>query len=1147
MNQSQPTTETLPAKNRIKTANGNDYISILHLEEMAPFFISLISDSDVWAFISSTGALSAGRGNPEKAFFPYYTVDKIHDSYGITGPVTLIRLPSGEHWEPFDPKAILSPSNSRYLDKSISGNILRFGEDNNPSGLSFSTSWKISNRFGLTRTACLKNNSAAPQTLSLVDGIKNLVPPGVGTIMQSQFSCLSESYNKNELLANSRLGLFAMNAGIIDQPIPLESLQANIVWTCGLPDADVLLDGDTPNRFRKGCPLHARHEQRGERGSYFLHSEITLAAGEEIEWTMVIDGPKSGTEVSNLYETLLADEHAVCAELADDLEQGKNYIQRLLSNCDAFQKTSDSILDAHHCANVTFNMMRGGTPVKNYTIPGGQFAEFVRISNRQAAQRHAGLLNSLSGSVEQAELRDMIQACDDPVMDRLLAEYLPLTFSRRHGDPSRPWNQFDIKVRQPDGSPILAYQGNWRDIFQNWEALALSYPEFLEGMISKFVNASTLDGYNPYRITSEGLDWEEPDPDDPWAGIGYWGDHQITYLNKLLEWQEAFHPDSLTQWLSRERYVYTDVPYTIAPLEQILANPRETITFEAEKSRRIRKEADTFGSDAVLRRDENNQPACVSFLEKLLVPILVKLTNFVPGGGIWMNTQRPEWNDANNALVGFGLSMVTTSQLRRHLAFLEPVFRQASEQNIPISEPVIRLFQRVQSILLERADTIERITTSPGERAKITLALGTVGCDFRKTIYASQTFSKTALSCEQAADFCNLCLRWLDATIHTNLRTDGLYNSYNVLQYDPKHTRFDIHGLYPMLEGQVAVLSTGTLSAAETAALLQALRNSKMYRSDIDSYTLYPDRQLPGFLDKGVISPEQIEASALLKTLLEKQDGRLVERDRQGTVRFQSGLTTAGAAADLLTTLRSDPELGDLAAEEFESITDLYEQVFNHTEFTGRSGTMFGYEGLGSTYWHMVSKLLLAAQESCIRHEQDRQFKQLFEMYYQIRHGLGFNKSPQEYGAFPTDPYSHTPAKGGAKQPGMTGQVKEEIITRFGELGVRVKHGTLHFMPRLLRKREFLTQPDSFDFFDLHGEPASLPLSENELAFTFCQTPIIYQLNSTRRAIEVTLQNGLNETSEGLTLPKALSQSIFQRRGLIQTIRVFLTPDDLSA
>ena len=36
-----------------------------------------------------------------------------------------------------------------------------------------------------------------------------------------------------------------------------------------------------------------------------------------------------------------------------------------------------------------------------------------------------------------------------------------------------------------------------------------------------------------------------------------------------------------------------------------------------------------------------------------------------------MNTQRPEWNDANNALVGKGLSVVTLCYLRRFIVFFK--------------------------------------------------------------------------------------------------------------------------------------------------------------------------------------------------------------------------------------------------------------------------------------------------------------------------------------------------------------------------------------------------------------------------------------------------------------------------------------------
>ena len=124
---------------------------------------------------------------------------------------------------------------------------------------------------------------------------------------------------------------------------------------------------------------------------------------------------------------------------------------------------------------------------------------------------------------------------------------------------------------------------------------------------------------------------------------------------------------------------------------------------------------------------------------------------------------------------------------------------------------------------------------------------------------------------------------------------------------------------------------------------------------------------------------------------------------------------------------------------------------------------MYAYEGLGCIYWHMVAKLLLAVQEVALRAEREGQpgpvREALARAYYRIRAGLGFEKTAAEYGAFPMDPYSHTPPGGGAQQPGMTGQVKEEILTRFGELGVTVRDGLVGFRPRLLRRAEFLREP----------------------------------------------------------------------------------------
>ena len=165
---------------------------------------------------------------------------------------------------------------------------------------------------------------------------------------------------------------------------------------------------------------------------------------------------------------------------------------------------------------------------------------------------------------------------------------MPLKFSRRHGDPSRPWNKFSINTKsEVDGSKILDYEGNWRDIFQNWEALAHSYPEFIESMIHKFLNATTFDGYNPYRVTKDGFDWETIEPDDPWSYIGYWGDHQIIYLLKFLEFIENHYPNKLANYFNQDLFVYANVPYKIKSYKDILKNPKDTIEFDDEFDEKI--------------------------------------------------------------------------------------------------------------------------------------------------------------------------------------------------------------------------------------------------------------------------------------------------------------------------------------------------------------------------------------------------------------------------------------------------------------------------------------------------------------------------------------------------------------------------------
>jgi hypothetical protein len=301
---------------------------------------------------------------------------------------------------------------------------------------------------------------------------------------------------------------------------------------------------------------------------------------------------------------------------------------------------------------------------------------------------------------------------------------------------------------------------------------------------------------------------------------------------------------------------------------------------------------------------------------------------------------------------------------------------------------------------------------------------------------------------------------------------------------------------------------------------------------------------VPGFLEKNQITAEQVEAIPLLQRMLAENDQRIVLRDADGCYRFNAELINAGELNTRL--IKLSAVYADAVEAARKPLLALYETVFNHQAFTGRSGGMFGFEGLGCIYWHMVSKLLLAVQENFFaaldQAADESDCQQLGDLYYQVRQGIGFNKSPADYGAFPTDPYSHTPKHAGAQQPGMTGQVKEEILTRFGELGVRVHAGAVSFQPKLLRRCEFLTTPQQLRYLDIAGNWQLLIVPGDALGFTWCQVPVIYQLDDNADpSLTITFDDGTQQSLAQLELPARESRELFERSGQIRQLSVSIS------
>jgi hypothetical protein len=1133
-----------PVAGRLVRLDGEDFYQIANYDRMRPFFMTLVSGSDHWIFISSTGALTAGRGSADMALFPYATDDKIHDSADITGSKTLllVRQHGRDYlWEPFSDRYQGIYRSRRNLYKSFFGNKLLFEEHNPDLGLTFRYGWFNSDRFGFVRRAWLCNSRPAAVRVTLLDGIQNLMPCGVGSRFQLDYSTLLDAYKRNELIPATGLGLFTLSSIPIDRPEPAEALRATTVWSCGLRRRAILLSSVQLKRFRAGLPLVQKTEERAERGAYFVCSELSLRPGQAADWLIVADVNRGPSDVVELNQLLRAP--AQLRRLVEaDIARGTQDLQRIVGAADGLQRTAEPLGNARHFANVLFNEMRGGIFADAYALDATDLRAFVAQANGKVAARHATFFRRLKPGTTCARTVSLAADTGDRQLERICREYLPLTFSRRHGDPSRPWNRFSITTRDAKGKRILNYEGNWRDIFQNWEALAVSFPGFVAAMVCKFVNASTADGYNPYRITRDGFDWEVVDPHDPWSFIGYWGDHQIIYLLKLLEILQRHEPATLRAFLTRELFSYANVPYRIKPYEKLLQDPKDTVTFDPHTEDLVRHRVKAVGADGKLVWDKHGNVRLVNLTEKLLAPLLAKLTNFIPGSGIWLNTQRPEWNDANNALVGNGVSMVTLYYLRRHLAFLVDLFRPLADGEATISVEVNRLLSAVHTVLRQQGRLL-RGKIADDHRRLVLDNLGRAGSIYREQIYR-HGFSgrKDKVQDKTLLAFFSQALDWIDHTIKANRRSDGLYDAYNLIHLDqPFEIR--IRRLYPMLEGQVAMLSSGCLSPEQSFELLKALRHSLLFRADQHSYLLYPDRQLARFLEKNNLPARALAKSPLLRKLVADGNRLLLERDVKGGLHFSGSIRNAGDVRQRLSQLAA-AGYAPLVRRDTALVLEMFESLFDHQSFTGRSGTFFGYEGLGSIYWHMVSKLLLAAQECFFRAADvgasTTTLQELAGCYYDIRAGIGDAKTPDVYGAFPMDPYSHTPAHTGGRQPGLTGQVKEDILCRWGELGVFVQSGQLCFRPLLLRRKEFLTSPADFKYWDVSGQPRRLHLKTGSLAFTYCQTPVIYRPGR-KDSLAVWFADGSRQEEDTLRMEAETSQSIFERTGRVDRIIVSLS------
>ena len=1104
---------------------------IKNVDQMDPFLMSLTSSDNHWMFISSNGALTAGREKADYSLFPYVTDNLIHSSLNTTGPKTKIEIyKKNKKIDTWFPLSYLPPKHcvKKNLYKDAVGDNILYEEKNKDLNITFRYQWLTSKKYGFIKKTELINKTNGEIDIRVIDGIQNILPSGLDVQTQQSLSNLSNAYKHSELIKNTKLGIFSLGSLIMDRTDPGESLHANTAWVRS--DVNFKASLSFPNSKDENVYDEVL---TGVPGSYFINSKIKLEPDKRITWDIILDTNQNHMNVVKLNNTI----KLINDEVDNSVKKNHESLLKYIGSADGFQLSSSEINNLHHTSNVLFNIMRGGIFVRNYEVNKDDFIGFLKLRNKDIYNLVVKKINNLNANVTISSLIDFGESQNSTSLVRLCYEYLPLTFGRRHGDPSRPWNKFNIKVK--DGNSILYYyEGNWRDIFQNWESLSISYPRSLPSIISKFLNATTKDGYNPYRINKEGIDWEVVDEDDTWSHIGYWNDHQIIYLLKLMEAQWEIDSTFILKSLNKKMFSTANIPYNIKSADQILKNPKDTINFDHLLHQEVIKNIDNLGTDARLVLNQG-RVVHVTMAEKLLILQLSKLSNFIPDGGIWLNTQRPEWNDGNNALVGYGVSMVTLYYLNRHILFINKILESTSETLFEISKEVGIWFEQTNEAYKRHLALLNDKIKAP-ERKAFVKELQKIFSDYRKKTYSKNSTGSLKIKVFDIIEFNNLVLRFFKHSIENNKRT--LYNAYNTINIDDSN-EMNITQLYPMLEGQVSGLSSGMVSPKEAIDTLNTLFKSDLYEKEQNSFMLYPRKKLKRFLEKNIIPYKIIKECELFKVLIKLKNTDIVYKDSSGNYRFSDDLINSDCLQSKLSNIAKIKNIKEDVKNRRDEIIKHYVEIFDHQNYTGRSGTMYAYEGIGSIYWHMVSKLLLANQElffyAIAIKENPSIIENLGNLYYKIKSGLSSEKTPEQYGAFPYDPYSHTPYKRGAQQPGMTGQVKEEIITRMGELGCRVKNQKLILYPKLLKKSEFLKKGLIFSHVDIERKMRREKLKPNQLGFTYCQVPIIYELTNKKSNILIQYKNKKTKAIKSVEIPKSDSIEIFNRSGNIQKITAF--------
>ncbi len=587
--------------------DNKEYYKISNYDESEPFFFNIATSGNIVLNLSSYGGIMAWRGEKENSLFPIIDQERMYHSEDV-GVKTLVkvkidsdtyRLSNTYLWQPFLNSYIKQYQTERNIYKSILGNGVILEELNHDLQLVFRYKWETSEKYGIVRSAMLENFNKKEISVDVCDGILNILPADIHKISQDNWFFSDDAYKKAELSEATTAATFSLNSPIDYLKSPEVSLKTNVVFCKADFDTKIYLNERVLQEFSKNTSLTEEKVYCGEKSAYILNFQNKIPSNKNIKWNIIADVSYDHVKLAQLLHDI-KENHI---DIEKDIEKSEQNLRNKLARADGLQCTGDKMSCVHHLSNI--NMQNKMIP-EDYSFSNDDFLKFVKEKDKKVYEENIAFFEDTKNIKSFLKLKEKIRNTGPPELIGLCYEYIPIR--------------------------------NGKKVIENYEAICVSFPEFLDNLVVKVLNKIT-----PYGI-----------------------DEHISSFLRLLELLLKFNNDSLKIFIQEGQF-----------------------PIEIEKSDKRRR-------DYLPLTNGNGSICYVSFAEKLIIPVLSRISNLVIGGGICMEIQNTEVKNYKD--LEFRLSVVGVYRLKRYLSLIEDILTQYQEDSVSITSDVLNWLKGITDI-----------------------------------------------------------------------------------------------------------------------------------------------------------------------------------------------------------------------------------------------------------------------------------------------------------------------------------------------------------------------------------------------------------------------------------------------------------------